>query len=406
MGRSLSAPSITPSRMTSNGFARRKIITTAGAYSFALPSDVTECDIAIFGAGGGGALILNFNQTNVAIPGGAGGGGFSRKRFRGLSGGTIAGAVGAQGLAGNLPNASTTNGTSPGSNGGTTTATLAGSTLTATGGTGAVFDTNGTVSRAPGGVGTGGDINANGGRGGRGAGWYQGGFQSSANNAGPGGGGSSGSHVGNGGDGGDATPGANGSTVYCSDGGGGGWGGKGANAFQSANSGLLMSFGGTSKGAGAFITGGNYFSIWGAPHDAEFENVAVQTSSNLPPYIAPRLKDWWDIEDGGRASPAGNLFLNLGQGSVPYPGGLGSGATSFRSYEPGPAGFGGGACGMGRFSPGSSSLDYGEKNLAGVGGGGGSVISGWITDPATSNTALAGTLRGIPGGPGCVIIWY
>lgn len=406
MGRSLSAPSIiTPSRMTSNGFARRKIITTAGAYNFALPSEVTECDIAIFGAGGGGALLLHKNNNSVFIPGGAGGGGFSRRRYRNLAGGIVSGAVGARGLGGNVANADIA-GSWAGANGGTTTATLNGITQTATGGVGGIIETTRTDTRVAGGVGSGGDINADGGRGGLGAGWMNssqlGGFPS---NAAPGGGGSSGSHVGTGGDGGDAYMGANGSTVYATAGAGGGWGGKGANALAMANGTGLISAGGTSKGPGLNQYGTNFVYGFFGVQDAEMMTISLQNAASTQPVLVPRLPNWWDIEDNGCASASG-WHPKYGQ-AAGYPGGLGSGGSSQFTQEIARAGFGGGASGRGMGMENVDVMDWGVKDFAGVGGGGGGLITQGSIETVNGSTVFtAGTKRGIPGGPGCVIIWY
>ncbi len=407
MGRSLSGAAQSGRVInTSNGFGRRKIITTAGAFSFILPSEVTECDIAIFGGGGGGALLLHQNNSNVFIPGGAGGGGFARRKFRNISGGTISGAIGARGLGGTVNNSSTVPASAAGSNGGTTTLTFGGVTMTATGGAAGIIETTRTNTRAAGGTGSGGDINADGGKGGLGAGWVNssqlGGYPS---NSAPGGGGSSGSHVGTGGDGGDAYMGANGSTVYASSGAGGGWGGKGANSLAiSQGSAGLASFGGTSKGSNQNYYGQNYAYLFPGPQDAEMMTTSI-TSNNTNQTYVPRLPNWWDIEDNGCASAAGFFpgYSEVGR----IPGGLGSGGSNQWSVEPAPAGFGGGGSGRNpNQGSGPGIMDWGERGLVGPGGGGGGVVTGWIVDPNTGNTALAGSIKGMAGGPGCVIIWY
>jgi hypothetical protein len=395
MGRNLAAPAIIGRAPTSNGFARRKIIDTTGAYSFALPTDVTECDVAVFGGGGSGVLVAADNN-NYVTPGGGAGGGFARKRFRNINGGTISGVVGLGGPAPSGANPNSTITSVAGVAGGTSTAVFSGSTLTATGGAGASLTPG---APATGGVGSGGDASAAGGRGGAT-------LTSEANshaNRGPAGGGASGSPFGTGGDG---TPAI--STVlspgYLANGAGGAWGNN-APILAAAAQGTVVLCGGTPLGAGegAAMFSNPASSIFLAPFGTG--TMRVMTGPSGSTYIneadVPILTPWWDIEDLYSTSPSGWYQQSSGL-IIPWPGGLGAGAST-RSGDPtsvtcAKAGFGGGGPGY-RVADSARNIPFGA--LPGVGGGSGGFLS-----PRQSSPTIPATLYGIPGGNGCVIIWY
>lgn len=400
MGRNLAAPAIISGSRRSNGFNNRKMILTPGAFSFALPADVTEADIAIYGAGGGGALRVSYNEWNNA-PGGGAGGGFARKRYRNLSGGTITGVIGSPGLGGTYTyDGVAANGKFVGTAGGTTTATLASQLLSATGGAGApAFSdttTNVPIVRAAGGVGSGGDINANGGDGGL---WWRGNPASPDHTLyAPGGGAASGSHRGRGGDGGNAYVSA-GQVIPA---GGGGWGGEGGNATLNGNSGnaqTIYVLGGGSRGPG-FVnppTGGNAYdfmcSIAGGAGEAPFVPLySRRINQTIGQMIVqmPIIEDWWDIED--IRGWGGSFFALTDSTPRPHSAGPGGGGSSGPSGQSAPPGFGGGGPGV--------TNNAGNKADGGVGGGGGGRSMTYANDG-----------QGVPsragnGGPGCVIIWY
>lgn len=125
---------------TSVGFQNRLILYAAGNYNWQVPSNVTRMKAVVIGAGGGSA-------------GAAGGGGaYSEKIFTTVPGQAISATVGTAGSAG-------ANGSSNAGDGGPSSITINGVTITATGGKGGnqSRDTDGA-----GGTSSGGDINTSG----------------------------------------------------------------------------------------------------------------------------------------------------------------------------------------------------------------------------------------------------
>ncbi|WP_155897666.1 glycine-rich domain-containing protein [Aureimonas ureilytica] len=412
MGRSLSAPAIVGRAVTkSNGYARRRIILTSGAFNFQLPNDVSECDVAVFGAGGGGAIRGVASGTQIdATPGGGAGGGFARRRFQNANGGLITGSVGAAGIGASyaVP-ANNTPGMAAGANGGTTTATLNGTSITATGGAGAVNPASGTTPiRAVGGVGSGGEFNANGGTGG--SNWNRlANAQISSVSApylAPGGGGASGGPRGNGGRGGDAVWDNAGSGNFP--GSGGGWGGDGSDGFVNNTSNTRnMNFGAGSMGPGTKYS----FTIY------QYERVIrMFLGRGASPFVpigktgstqngleydvqVPLIEDWWDIDEIRGWS--GGWFNDVADTIRGWPSGPGAGGGS-NATDLGQvlAGFGGGAAGL------TSAVDFLVTNTmkgdGGVGGGG----AGRVFDMTSSAYFAGKTVFAGNGGPGCAIIWY
>ncbi|WP_416045218.1 glycine-rich domain-containing protein [Caenispirillum bisanense] len=124
----------------------------AGNYTFTVPANVYELWVYVWGAGGGGATS---NNGGAGCARGGAGGGYSFKRWAVQPGDTVTITVGAGGV-GAGPGSAMVNGT----NGGTTSVTINGVTVQATGGEGGKHTPAATV---VGGVGSGGDVNRSGG---------------------------------------------------------------------------------------------------------------------------------------------------------------------------------------------------------------------------------------------------
>ena len=130
-------------------WARSKVITTAGAFSFTVPQNVYQLAFVAAGAGGGGG---GWGGTiNIQGGTGGGGGGYAEGILDVIPGQTITGVIGAGGAAGvgNNTAASAT----AGSAGGTTSI---GTAVSCTGGNGGNKGTanNGTVAGGTGGTAT------------------------------------------------------------------------------------------------------------------------------------------------------------------------------------------------------------------------------------------------------------
>lgn len=387
--------------------SNRLIFTTSGAFSFTLPEGISAAKVAIFGGGGGGALKL-FPGANAQPVGGGAGGGFSQKIIAGVSGKTIAGTIGAAGLGGS--NALYTNQSNygiGGQNGGTTTITLAGVTMSATGGAGAPAPNGNSFLGAIAGIGAGGDINAAGGMGSR--------IIASGNGAGDfngsGGGGASGSPFGTGGRGGLATFGS-GSGQVALNGAGGGWGGPGADGSMYSSITTAYSLGGGSIGGGGVATFGNEdaLSALGGLGRSPVYPAKSTRSSSSPPILStsyvPTEALWWDLEDvsgwgGSYVSQAQTsrtglpLLLTDGGSGAGGAGGLGSRYGSC-------GGFGGGGAGS-TGSSGPNNYNTGffiSPSPGGIGGGGGGFLCSLVLGPSDS------LVRAGDGGSGCVVVWF
>ena len=134
------------------------IYTSSGNFTLASPQDVK---IYVIGGGGGGGSVYRGSSGGS----GGGGGGMAYKVFSNVAAGTYAYTVGAGGAGGDANN------NENGQNGGTTSITIGGVTLQATGGNGGsrltgTDNTNGAVGQGgTGGVGSNGDTNGTGGTG-------------------------------------------------------------------------------------------------------------------------------------------------------------------------------------------------------------------------------------------------
>lgn len=127
-----------------------QVFTASGTFN--IPAGVTEVVVEVWGGGGGGG---GPNTSSVGANGGGGAGGYAMKRVTGLTpGGTVAVTIGAGGGVQNTVNAAGNNGSS----------SSFGAFCSATGGTGG-FAGSWPNQDAPGGVGSGGDINLAGGLG-------------------------------------------------------------------------------------------------------------------------------------------------------------------------------------------------------------------------------------------------
>lgn len=125
-----------------------QVFTSSGTFS--VPAGVTDVVVEVWGGGGGGA---GPNTSSVMANGGGGAGGYAMKRVTGLiPGGTVAVTVGAGGTAQSGVNVA-------GNNGGSSSF---GAHCSATGGVGGIAGTWPNQD-APGGAGSGGDINLSGG---------------------------------------------------------------------------------------------------------------------------------------------------------------------------------------------------------------------------------------------------
>ena len=135
--------------------------TTAGAGSFVVPVGVFKIFARVVGGGGGAAGVGVYADGTPKCAGGGGAGGYAEKWIDVVPGQTVSVVVGAGGTGGAAsPNFASNNG-SPGQNGGTTTLTANGVTISATGGDQGSGAT--TVAGGYGGSGFGGDLNFAGG---------------------------------------------------------------------------------------------------------------------------------------------------------------------------------------------------------------------------------------------------
>jgi hypothetical protein len=206
------------------------IYTSSGNFTLASAQAVK---IYAIGGGGGGGSTFSGSSGGA----GGGGGGMAYKLFSNVPAGTYSYTVGGKGAS----NSAGSNGT--GSAGGTSSITIGGVTLQATGGAGgtAWVSTSQAGTGGAGGVGSGGDINGTGGAGANGiaesnpSGTIYNGIDGSDGTNGGAGGGGGGTDLGSGnsqsqkaGDGGDGS-----STYYTGGGGGAGWDNDGQTAYQS-----------------------------------------------------------------------------------------------------------------------------------------------------------------------------
>ena len=241
------------SKFTDRQFSINSIVATvdinitSGSFTLAAAQPVK---IYVIGGGGGGGTTSDGSSGG----GGGGGGGMAYKSFDSLPAGTYSYTVGAKGSS-----TGSSGGTS--GSGGTSSCTLGGVTLQATGGGGCTQTNNSTVGQGgAGGVGSGGDVNGTGGTGANGvtqAGSSQQNDGGNGTNGGAGGGGSGcdqgGSSSGRSGHGGDGS-----STYYTGGGGSGGCDNDGQNisSSQIGNPGTGYTSGGLGGGINRAATAG------------------------------------------------------------------------------------------------------------------------------------------------------
>lgn len=327
----------------------RKLFFTPGATSFTIPDNIFKMRALVFGAGGSGAM-------GVSV-GGGGGGGYTEHYWDCVPGTVLSLVIGAGGAPVLTHNVA-------GNNGGTSSLTDAVSSvsLSSTGGTGGPRNT--TPLAAPGGVGTGGILTANGGAGGA---YYS--------TAGYPGGGAAGSWLGVGGAGGMMVP----TTSLNGACGGGAIGGHRGGSYKSPAVEDCMHSGAGVFGPGCDSTAKD-IGVSGGPGVYPGGRGALQTTTTSQDASSGIGPDWWDAWD------------ILGSG-----GGSGSFSLQIAGHGgPGAGGGGGGVGGNGGILGGGGGAYNGSAGSGGLGGGGGAALSGVSTILGTSGA----------GGNGLIILYW